>query len=164
MPSTYSQNYYHTVFSTKHRADLIVPELEERLYPFMGGIVRDLRCQLIAVNGMPDHVAIAPIYLIRSCCSRSKAVRQNGSTKHSHTLGTSRGKRVMVGLRSVDPHLPRSRRISDGRRSIIRSKISNPSFSNFCGYMESSSILMRCFARAVRPPGEFDTGVPDSRG
>ena len=41
MPSAFTQNFYHTVFSTRHRAMLITPELEERLYPFMGGIVRD---------------------------------------------------------------------------------------------------------------------------
>jgi REP element-mobilizing transposase RayT len=56
MPSAYTQNHYHIVFSTKHRAELITPELEDRLYPFMGGIVRDLRCSLVAINGMPDHV------------------------------------------------------------------------------------------------------------
>lgn len=56
MPSAYTQNFYHTVFSTKHRADLITPELETRLFPFVGGIVRDLRCTLLAINGMPDHV------------------------------------------------------------------------------------------------------------
>lgn len=27
MPSAYTQNFYHTVFSTKHRAMLITPDL-----------------------------------------------------------------------------------------------------------------------------------------
>jgi REP element-mobilizing transposase RayT len=56
MPSAWTQNYYHTVFSTKDRALLIGPDLETRLYPFMGGILRERGCSLIAVNGMPDHV------------------------------------------------------------------------------------------------------------
>lgn len=56
MPSAWTQNFYHTAFSTKHRVMLITAELEGRLYPFFGGIVRDLRCDLVAVNGMPDHV------------------------------------------------------------------------------------------------------------
>lgn len=50
MPSAYTQNFYHTVFSTKHRAMLIIPDLEEHLYPFMGGILRDLRCTLLSIN------------------------------------------------------------------------------------------------------------------
>jgi len=55
MPS-FTQNFYHAVFSTKHRDELIAPELEERLHPFIGGIVRDLRCELLAIGGMPDHI------------------------------------------------------------------------------------------------------------
>src|SRR5262245_11555324 len=50
MPSAYTQNFYHTVFSTSRRMSLLTPELESRLYPFMGGILRDLRCQLLAIN------------------------------------------------------------------------------------------------------------------
>lgn len=62
MPSAWTQNYYHMVFSTKQRATLITPELEVRLYPFMGGIVRDLRCTLLAINGMADHVHLLVRY------------------------------------------------------------------------------------------------------
>jgi len=56
MPSAWTQNFYHTVFSTKNRESMISPELEERLFPFMGGIARDLKCSLLAVNGTPNHV------------------------------------------------------------------------------------------------------------
>jgi REP element-mobilizing transposase RayT len=56
MPSTWTQNFYHTVFSTKDRLELITTDLEPRLYPFIGGILRDLRCSVLAINGMPDHV------------------------------------------------------------------------------------------------------------
>lgn len=56
MPNAWTQNFYHTVFSTKQRAPLITPEIEERLFSFLGGIVRDLRCRLLAANGMPDHI------------------------------------------------------------------------------------------------------------
>ena len=62
MPSTWTQNYYHTVFSTKDRAGLISPDLEARLYPFIGGILRERGCSLLAVNGMPDHVHLLVRY------------------------------------------------------------------------------------------------------
>jgi len=42
MPSAYTQNYYHAVFSTKNRANVITPELETRLHPFIGGILREI--------------------------------------------------------------------------------------------------------------------------
>jgi REP element-mobilizing transposase RayT len=74
MPTAYTQNFYHTVFSTKHRASLIVPDLEARLYPFMGGILRDLRCQLLAINGMPDHVHLLIRY--RADLSHSDMLQQ----------------------------------------------------------------------------------------
>jgi putative transposase len=62
MPRAWTQNFYHRVFSTTDRAPLIVPELEQRLYPFLGGILRDLGCALLAVNGMPDHVHLLARY------------------------------------------------------------------------------------------------------
>lgn len=74
MPSAWTQNYYHMVFSTKNREGMIVPELETRLYPFMGGIVRDLRCNLLAVNGMPDHVHLLVNY--RADLSHSDLLQQ----------------------------------------------------------------------------------------
>ncbi len=74
MPSAYTQNFYHTVFSTKQRAGLLTPDLEARLYPFIGGIVRDLRCTLLAVNGMPDHVHLLVRY--RPNLSHSELLQQ----------------------------------------------------------------------------------------
>jgi REP element-mobilizing transposase RayT len=74
MPSAYTQNFYHTVFSTKHRVNLITPDLAERLYPFIGGILRDLRCTLLAINGMPDHVHLLIGY--RSDLSHSEMLQQ----------------------------------------------------------------------------------------
>ncbi len=74
MPSAYTQNFYHAVFSTKGRAQLITADLEERLYPFIGGILRDLRCALLAIGGMPDHVHLLVRY--RADLSHSEMLRQ----------------------------------------------------------------------------------------
>ena len=40
MAGTYSQLLLHIVFSTKDRTPWIAPDVAERLYPFMGEIVR----------------------------------------------------------------------------------------------------------------------------
>lgn len=50
MPSAWTQNHYHAVFSTKNRASLITPEIEARLHPFLGGIVRDMGCTLLWIR------------------------------------------------------------------------------------------------------------------
>ena len=43
IPGTFTRLLYHVVFSTKHRANLIAPELQARLYDYLGGIVRGER-------------------------------------------------------------------------------------------------------------------------
>lgn len=67
MPRALTQNYYHVVFSTKHRRPLITPELEPRLHAYIGGILRDLSCSLLAINGIADHVHILVRYPTDLC-------------------------------------------------------------------------------------------------
>lgn len=56
MPGTYSQILFHIVFSTKHRDPWITPDVAERLYPYMGGIVRAEKGVLYDMGGIEDHV------------------------------------------------------------------------------------------------------------
>ena len=56
MPGTYSQILLHIVFSTKRREPWITAEVAERLYPYMGGIVRAERGVLYEIGGIEDHV------------------------------------------------------------------------------------------------------------
>jgi REP-associated tyrosine transposase len=46
----------HVVFSTKHRADLIKPEIEQELFAFMAGIVKNKESRLLAANGTANHI------------------------------------------------------------------------------------------------------------
>lgn len=56
MPGTYSQLLMHIVFSTKHRERWIAGEVAERLYPYMGGIIRSEKGSLLEIGGVADHV------------------------------------------------------------------------------------------------------------
>ena len=56
MPGTYSQILLHIVFSTKHREAWITADIAERLYPYMGGIVRAEKGVLYDIGGVEDHV------------------------------------------------------------------------------------------------------------
>ncbi len=58
MADTYSCILFHIVFSTKHRRPEITPELEARLYDYMGGIIKNKGGILYEIGGMPDHVHI----------------------------------------------------------------------------------------------------------
>ena len=56
MPGTYSQILLHIVFSTKHRQPWITPDVAERLYPYIGGIVRAEKGVLYDRGGVEDHI------------------------------------------------------------------------------------------------------------
>ena len=56
MPGTYSQILLHLVFSTKHREPALTPDIAQRLYPYIGGIVRAEKGVLYHIGGVPDHV------------------------------------------------------------------------------------------------------------
>ena len=56
MPQTFTRLFYHVVFSTKHRADLIKPAWEDDLYAYLGGIVRNRKATLVIGGGTGDHV------------------------------------------------------------------------------------------------------------
>jgi REP element-mobilizing transposase RayT len=56
MPQSFACLHYHLIFSTKGRAPYLVGDLPERLYAYVGGIIRDQKGTLVAAGGMPDHV------------------------------------------------------------------------------------------------------------
>ncbi len=55
MPHTYCSSLYHCVFSTKQRRKIIPPDVQARLWAYMGGIARGLHMKAIAIGGMDDH-------------------------------------------------------------------------------------------------------------
>jgi putative transposase len=56
MPQSFGSLHCHIVFSTKGRQELITPEVQPRLFEYIGGILRNQSSPLIAAGGMPDHV------------------------------------------------------------------------------------------------------------
>ncbi|WP_439624950.1 IS200/IS605 family transposase [Gemmata sp.] len=56
MPQTYTCLHYHLVFSTKHRLPTITPELQPRLWEYLGGGVRGLGGIPLQIGGVEDHV------------------------------------------------------------------------------------------------------------
>ena len=56
MANTYSSLNIHYVFSTKNRDPLIVVNLRDRLWAFMGGIARENGMKARCIGGITDHV------------------------------------------------------------------------------------------------------------
>lgn len=56
MAHTFTNLLTHAIFSTKDRAPFINAELKEQLFPYMIGILRELKAKTLAINGVEDHV------------------------------------------------------------------------------------------------------------
>lgn len=55
MAQTLFSSYFHIVFSTKNRFRFIGPEIEDELYAYIGGIVRNFDGRLLSAGGDADH-------------------------------------------------------------------------------------------------------------
>jgi len=56
MANSYLSLYIHVVFSTKGRRAMILPDLQNRLWAYMGGIARENKMKALSIGGMQDHV------------------------------------------------------------------------------------------------------------
>ncbi len=59
MPQSLSRMVVHLVFSTKNREPILRDgELRKRLHAYMAGILQELHCEPILINGVEDHVHV----------------------------------------------------------------------------------------------------------
>ncbi len=56
MAQTLIAFYFHVVFSTKRRIEIIRPEIEDELYAYIGGILNNHKCKLLIANGTQNHI------------------------------------------------------------------------------------------------------------
>jgi REP element-mobilizing transposase RayT len=84
MPGTYTQLLFHIVFSTKHREPTITQDIAERLYPYMGGIVRAENGALLKVGGVEDHVHLYLRWRADAALSDLMRTVKSRSTKWVH--------------------------------------------------------------------------------
>ena len=80
MANTYTQIYYHIVFSTKNRVRCIGKDHRDPLYGYIWGIHKNLKCHLYRIGGVEDHVHI--LTSIHPTLSLSKYIEEvkTGST------------------------------------------------------------------------------------
>jgi putative transposase len=58
MANTYTQAYFHLVFSVKHRQALIQRNWKDELERYITGIVQGHKHKMLAIGSMPDHIHI----------------------------------------------------------------------------------------------------------
>ena len=84
MPHSYVSNLVHYVFSTKERFPLIDSELEQRLWPYMGGIARENGMKAIAIGGTADHIHTLLSLPTTMSIARGIQLIKGGSSKWVH--------------------------------------------------------------------------------
>jgi REP element-mobilizing transposase RayT len=55
MANTYSNIFFHIVFSTKGRNDWITPDIEDRVWAYIGGIARKHEITALQIGGTDNH-------------------------------------------------------------------------------------------------------------
>jgi len=58
MANTYTSLHYHIVFSTKDRELWITPDVEQRIWAYLGGIAKQNKMKPLQIGGMDDHVHV----------------------------------------------------------------------------------------------------------
>src|SRR3989304_1263657 len=84
MAHSFVSGLFHCAFSTSGRRKIITPDLQDRLWPFMGGIARENGMKALGIAGVEDHVHI--LLAMPSTISIAKAIQliKGGSSKWVH--------------------------------------------------------------------------------
>lgn len=56
MANTYSNLFYHLVFSTKNRVNFIHQDIENRVWAYLGGIARKHNLTALQIGGIENHI------------------------------------------------------------------------------------------------------------
>jgi REP element-mobilizing transposase RayT len=84
MPHSFTSQLVHCVFSTKQRQKIIAPELQQRLWPYLGGIARENHMKALSIGGTEDHIHL--LLSPPSTLAIAKAIQllKGGSSKWVH--------------------------------------------------------------------------------
>jgi REP element-mobilizing transposase RayT len=81
MPHSYLSNLMHCVFSTKERHKFITPEMQQRLWPFIGGIAKGNGMKALAIGGVADHVHVLLSLPATMPVAKAMQLSKGGSSK-----------------------------------------------------------------------------------
>ena len=84
MAHTFTNLLAHIIFSTKDRMPTLEPELKQRLFPYMGGILRELDSTPLLINGPKDHVHILAVLPAKLSVSEILNKLKSNSSKWVH--------------------------------------------------------------------------------
>ena len=56
MANTYTSLFYHLVFSTRNREPWLRPNIEQRVWSYLGGVARAHEITPLQIGGIEDHI------------------------------------------------------------------------------------------------------------
>lgn len=122
MAHSYVNALFHCVFSTKERRPAITPEMQDRLWGYIGGIARENSIKVLAAGGATDHVHL--LLSIPSTIPVAKAIQllKGGSSKWIHEAIPGMQRFAwQVRIRSLQPW-----RFSNLKHNCLYSQSSSP--------------------------------------
>jgi len=84
MANTFTSLHFHFVFSTKNRERWLSPEIEQRVWEYLGGIARQNQMKALQVGGVEDHVHLVVGLPPTLTVSRALQLIKGGSSKWIH--------------------------------------------------------------------------------
>ena len=84
MPHSYTSCLMHCVFSTKDRHKTMSPQLQERLWPYLGGIARKNGIKALEIGGVEDHVHLLLSLPATMGVAKAMQLLKGGSSKWVH--------------------------------------------------------------------------------
>jgi putative transposase len=84
MANTYTSLHYHVAFSTKNRERWITPDLEPRIWTYLGGIAHDNGIVPLKIGGLEDHVHLVLGMPPTLAPSKMVQLLKGGSSKWIH--------------------------------------------------------------------------------
>jgi putative transposase len=84
---TYTKITVHVIFSTKNRLPYLSRNCRGRVFDYLGGILRGMDCDPIAINGVADHVH--SLFRVPASVSVADVIRimKSNSTRWIHEKG-----------------------------------------------------------------------------
>ena len=80
MAHTFTSLLVHVIFSTKDRHPHLDASVRDRLFPYMGGILRETGATALAINGVADHVhGLVAVPAASSVSDLMRVVKTNSS-------------------------------------------------------------------------------------
>ncbi|CAN5639190.1 IS200/IS605 family transposase [soil metagenome] len=84
MAHSFISQLMHCVFSTKERRPMITPEIQPRLFQYIGGITRENKMKLLAAGGVDDHVHLLVSFPSTISVAKGLQLIKGGSSKWVH--------------------------------------------------------------------------------